>query len=258
MLCRSHRILLRVRPPNFLAYRNSRTYHYGRTPRLSSPFVAKGVVGGTIVGSCLIHYYKTEHPGLLEKDFLLSESSMKEGRWWTIITHTFYHKDIGHLFGNMLGVFYFGMSIVQAYGAFAFVVIWVGAGITGGIASLAFAKPAKDRGIFKRETVYAGASGSVLGLLTVSACTFPYMRIMVFPLVSRLFCLVACGCSCSPPQPIPFSVWFYIPGFLAWSLYAQSRNLQESIGRKQLDLASNLILTFPGHLGHAGGIVCSF
>ena len=72
------------------------------------------------------------------------------------------------------------------YGAPAFVAMWVGAGVTGAVASLLLQKEETkgQRVATKVEQNYIGASGSVLGFSAAFACAFPYAKLIIFPIVS--------------------------------------------------------------------------
>lgn len=180
----SQRPVLGHHPPNLLSRNPVRYYSHGYRSPLSSPNAATVLVGGTIAGCFYVHYYRR---GALEKDFILSEQAIKEKRWWTLITHTFCHRDLGHLAGNMWGVFVFGLPVALRYGATGFASLWIGAGVTGGVASLALSKQSEQTGLCQIRRQYLGASGSVLGLLTAYACTYPHAQLFIFPLVSGLF-----------------------------------------------------------------------
>lgn len=187
---------LRVRPSNSLTHNQTRFYHGGHYQSSLSQSIGKGLVGASIGSCCLLFYYKSQHPNALDKDFVLSKRNIKEGRWWTMITHTFNHENLSHLFGNMFTVYFFGSNIAMAYGPVTFAALWIGAGVAGAIASLASEpKAEKGRGryvvekgkLVERGLVekgYLGASGSALGLLTAWAFTSPQSRIIFFPLVS--------------------------------------------------------------------------
>ncbi|WP_188453656.1 rhomboid family protein [Virgibacillus oceani] len=76
-----------------------------------------------------------------------------DGEWWRIITSMFLHIGLIHLFMNMLAVYYLGITAERIYGSWRFLVIYLLAGIGGGLASFAFT-----------FNVSAGASGALFGL----------------------------------------------------------------------------------------------
>lgn len=77
-------------------------------------FLAKAVLGGR--GIDLDQILGLFHP--------MSESF----RPWQILTHMFMHADIGHLFGNMLGLFFFGRMLEMRWGGQRFLFFYL---ITG-------------------------------------------------------------------------------------------------------------------------------
>ncbi len=76
-----------------------------------------------------------------------------DGEWWRILTSMFLHIGIFHFASNMLFLYYFGALAERIYGSFRFFVIYMLAGIGGGIASFIFV-----------ENISAGASGALYGL----------------------------------------------------------------------------------------------
>ncbi|MFC2948171.1 rhomboid family intramembrane serine protease [Virgibacillus sediminis] len=76
-----------------------------------------------------------------------------EGEWWRILTSMFLHIGFLHLLMNMLAVYYIGSLTEKIYGSFRFLIIYILAGIGGGLASFAFT-----------VNVSAGASGALFGL----------------------------------------------------------------------------------------------
>lgn len=75
------------------------------------------------------------------------------GEWWRIISSMFLHVGFLHLFMNMLALYYLGIAVERIYGSVRFLLIYLFAGIGGGLASFAFT-----------VNVAAGASGAIFGL----------------------------------------------------------------------------------------------
>lgn len=76
-----------------------------------------------------------------------------DGQWWRIISSMFLHIGIFHLIMNMLALYYLGHAVEGIYGTGRFFIIYMLAGIGGGLASFAFT-----------INVSAGASGAIFGL----------------------------------------------------------------------------------------------
>jgi membrane associated rhomboid family serine protease len=43
----------------------------------------------------------------MARNFMTSLQHIREGRWWTIVTACFSHRDGFHLFGNMVTLYFF-------------------------------------------------------------------------------------------------------------------------------------------------------
>jgi membrane associated rhomboid family serine protease len=112
-------------------------------------------------------------------------------RPWTVVTYMFLHGGFGHLFFNMLGLFFFGPRLEDRLGTKGFLLLYFGAGIGGAAAQTAFATAAP----------MIGASAGVYGVLVGFAVFWPREKIIVFPL------------------PIPIEVRFVIGAYLVLALY---------------------------------------
>lgn len=89
---------------------------------------------------------------------------------WTVFTHMFAHGGLGHLFFNMLGLFFFGSRVEDRLGSRRFVTLYFVAGATGALLSLAMA--------FNSSII--GASGAVFGVMLAFARYWPRERIYIW------------------------------------------------------------------------------
>lgn len=80
-------------------------------------------------------------------------SILVDGEWWRIVSSMFLHIGILHLFMNLVAVYYLGTLVERIFGSFRFLIIYMLAGIGGGLASFAFSM-----------SISAGASGALFGL----------------------------------------------------------------------------------------------
>lgn len=121
------------------------------------------------------------------KHMVLSLQNLREGRLYTILTHTFVHEEGWHLFANMFVLWNFGPLVVTAFGVPAFAVLWVGAGIMGGAAQsyfwLTHTPHAQARGL--------GASGSILGMMGALTFAMPKLPLLLFPIPVPMTLLTA-------------------------------------------------------------------
>jgi membrane associated rhomboid family serine protease len=99
-------------------------------------------------------------------------------RPWTLITYMFLHGGLGHIFFNMLALFFFGPRVESRLGSSRFFSLYFISGITGAIGSL----------IFARHASVVGASGAVFGVMLAFAYFWPRDKIMIWgilPLEAR-------------------------------------------------------------------------
>jgi membrane associated rhomboid family serine protease len=89
---------------------------------------------------------------------------------WTFVTYMFLHGGLGHLFFNMLGLFFFGSRVEARMGGTRFIQLYFVAGITGALLSLVLSPNA---GII-------GASGGVFGVMMAFAAFWPRDRIYIW------------------------------------------------------------------------------
>jgi rhomboid protease GluP len=79
--------------------------------------------------------------------------AIMDGEWWRIITSMFLHIGLLHFASNMLFLYYFGSLAERIYGSTRYFIIYMLAGIGGGITSFAW-----------MTNLSAGASGALYGL----------------------------------------------------------------------------------------------
>ena len=104
-------------------------------------------------------------------------------RVWEPLTYGFAHdpKNLYHLAFNMLGLWFFGRELEGIYGRRSFLMAYLTMIIGGGLAWLAMTVAAGSPG----EQMVIGASGGVMGLVTLYACHFPTKQVLlmgVFPI----------------------------------------------------------------------------
>lgn len=99
---------------------------------------------------------------------------LKPWLWWRFLTYGFCHASIGHIFGNMLGLFFLGPPIEQRYGRKEFLRLYLAMVVFGGfvwaVARLAMGMP---------PTVpVVGASAAVVGVVILFALNYPNQTIL--------------------------------------------------------------------------------
>ena len=92
---------------------------------------------------------------------------------WTFVTYMFLHGGIGHLFFNMLALYFFGPELEARLGGPAFLGLYFISGVTGGLLSLLLAPNA----------AIIGASGAVFGVMLGYAWFWPRNRILIWGII---------------------------------------------------------------------------
>lgn len=116
-------------------------------------------VGNIFLGATYFNLFK------LTPAFMLTQP-------WTIVTHMFLHVDFGHLFFNMLVLFFFGRELENRIGKSRFWGVYFVSGIVAAIGySLTVANP---------YSAVVGASGAILGVFATLTVLAPDMRIYVY------------------------------------------------------------------------------
>jgi membrane associated rhomboid family serine protease len=80
---------------------------------------------------------------------------VSQGEVWRIFTAMFLHFSIIHIALNMLSLFFIGTAVEVFYGKWRYLVIYLGSGILGGVATYFLMPP---------DVIAAGASGSIFGV----------------------------------------------------------------------------------------------
>jgi len=111
-------------------------------------------------------------------------------QFWRVITYQFLHGNFGHLFWNMLWLYFFGSRLEPIWGSKRFLRFYLICGALGGIAY-----PILILCKFPTSAVpLIGASGSIFGLLAAVVFLFPRSRIylmLIFPIPMPIFACIA-------------------------------------------------------------------
>jgi membrane associated rhomboid family serine protease len=96
---------------------------------------------------------------------------------WTLLTHMFTHENVGHLFFNMLVLFFMGQFFLQLQNAKRLIILYFGAGLMGYLLfSLAFGFG--EEGSQFHSVI--GASAAAMGLVVTNAVLRPMQPIHLF------------------------------------------------------------------------------
>ena len=120
---------------------------------------------GLVLINVLAYAYLSARGDLSQSHYMVSVGGMyppliiDKGEWWRLITSTFLHFDVSHLFNNMLILYFLGKWVEEALGAGRFAGVYLGSGILGAALSMYSCIVTGDM------YVSAGASGAIYGLM---------------------------------------------------------------------------------------------
>ncbi len=135
---------------------------------------------------------------------------------WQLITYSFLHANIWHLFVNMYALVMFGSDLERVWGRTRYMNLYLASIVTAGLTQLVFTRLSNAMPF---PTV--GASGGVFGLLLAYALYFPRRTIVLL----------------IPPIPMPAWVFALLYGLL--ELYLGVTGTQEGVA----------------HFAHLGGML---
>lgn len=106
------------------------------------------------------------------------------GYVWTLITSIFMHGGFGHLFVNMISMFFIGNFVERLIGRKRFLWFYMISGIVAGLAFVSLAYFGQDFSWGTRvfggiNTFAVGASGALFGLGGLLAVLIPRMKVLV-------------------------------------------------------------------------------
>jgi membrane associated rhomboid family serine protease len=115
---------------------------------------------------------------------------------WQLLTYSFLHGSLTHLFFNMFALYMFGGEIERLFGSRRFLVYFLACVVGAAVAQLVVL------GVMNRPPVpTVGASGGVFGLLLAYGLAFPQRKLMLlFP-------------------PIPMPAWLFVSLYGLLELY---------------------------------------
>lgn len=115
----------------------------------------------------------------------LSPNLFLQGYVWTLLTSMFMHGSFGHLFVNMISMFFVGNFVERLIGRKRYFWFYMAAGIAGGLFFITFAYiglfVSNGDVIFGGVDAFAvGASGALFGLGGLLAVLIPRLKVLVF------------------------------------------------------------------------------
>jgi membrane associated rhomboid family serine protease len=122
-------------------------------------------------------------PALAERNLLRPQGVLREHRYDTLITNGFFHADMGHLFFNMLTLYFFGPTLEARIGTPKFVALYFLGLLVSSLGTVI---------THRKNASYAslGASGAILAVLFAFIVYYPTRMLGLFfviPVPAALF-----------------------------------------------------------------------
>ena len=96
---------------------------------------------------------------------------------WRLVTYQFLHGSLGHVFFNMLVLFFFGPMFERRWGSRKFLIFYLVCGAMGGVL---YTFLVLIRFPYVSVGTLIGASGAIYGMLAATAILFPRMQVYIF------------------------------------------------------------------------------
>lgn len=122
----------------------------------------------------LIFLIQASVPGFTEYLWLSPEMGKILSRPWTVISSMFLHGNAGHLFVNMLVLFFFGGELERRVGSKKFLEIFLVTGIAGNVGFTLFSQVSGEL------TPALGASGAIFGVFATLAIIAPEIKVLIW------------------------------------------------------------------------------
>ena len=100
------------------------------------------------------------------------------GYFWQPLSYMFVHAGFGHIFFNMLALFFFGTQIERTVGSWEFLLYYLLTGVLSGVFSLLLYSLLGPQAPF-----LLGASGAIYAVLFGFAAFYPDAKILLFGLI---------------------------------------------------------------------------
>lgn len=142
--------------------------HRTRSSIRTSPSMA-------IIFICVVSFFLELIPGYVEL-FQLVPSTIF-ARPWTLVTHMFLHASFGHIFFNMLVLFFFGRELEKRIGKDLFLYVYF---ISGIVAAFGYALTSSA------GYPMVGASGAIMGVFATLTVLAPDMQVYVYFIPMRI------------------------------------------------------------------------
>jgi membrane associated rhomboid family serine protease len=124
-----------------------------------------------ILANVVLYFLTVQSAPLMEHLVLVPASAWREP--WTIITYMFLHGSLGHIFFNLLALFFFGPRLENRLGSGRFLGLYFSSGVMGALMFM----------IFSPHGAVIGASGAVFGVMLGYAWFWPRDQILIWGII---------------------------------------------------------------------------
>jgi membrane associated rhomboid family serine protease len=119
-----------------------------------------------LIANVLMFFVQMMSPGVTSLLMFVPSEALVHP--WTIVTYMFLHGGFGHIFFNMLALYFFGPPVEQRMGGNRFITLYLLSGIVGALFSIVLRVPV------------IGASGAVMGVSLAFARFWPRQQILIW------------------------------------------------------------------------------
>lgn len=158
-------------------------------------FVAANTLSSSSLLATVLNYLALYPPGGAEKSMLLVSGQLGNapGFWpWQMISYSFLHGSMGHLFFNMFALWMFGMQIENRWGSARFGTFYFVCVLGAALTHLVFVPSSQmlpiGGNVAQVSVPTVGASGGVYGILLAFGMMFPNRPIylwFLFPIKAK-------------------------------------------------------------------------
>jgi membrane associated rhomboid family serine protease len=144
------------------------------------------VVRAILIATVAVFFLQATVPGLMNALVFVPQQALV--RPWTVLTYMLLHGGLGHLFFNMLALFFFGPRVESRIGSREFGILYVLSGVAGALLSFALSPGAP----------IVGASAGVFGVMLGFAYFWPHEPIHIWgiiPVPARILVLLTTALS---------------------------------------------------------------
>lgn len=128
--------------------------------------------------------------GIFKSDFITLNMALPLNlnefvfKFWTLFTYMFSHKDLGHVFYNMLLLYFSAQTFLNFLSEKKLVYVYIMSGLMGGITLLILS--AIFPGTFAYSILF-GASAAVIGIVASLAMYIPNLNVSLFGIVEMKY-----------------------------------------------------------------------